>query len=109
MLRSYVNVLERAVSDVMRDFFQDPIVIGQFREIEVELLLETYTTQEMQGLIDFYRTPLGKKTIAVMPEVARKSMERGMEVGKSLAASPKFNQMMSDKILQLMREGKIPN
>ena len=43
------------------------------------------TLDEMKGLIDFYKTPLGKKAISVMPQMTREGMMAGQEWGKAIA------------------------
>ncbi len=42
-----------------------------------------FTRQEVKGLIDFYQTPLGKKTIRTMPQIVNETMFIGQEWGKS--------------------------
>jgi hypothetical protein len=56
----------------------------------VDLAVRTYdkylTTEEINGLIQFYETPLGQKTISVLPklmgEIENESMKRGQEIGR---------------------------
>ncbi len=40
---------------------------------------------EIKGLITFYETPLGRKTIEVMPVMAQEGMKVGQEWGRNLA------------------------
>ncbi len=39
-----------------------------------KLYAETYSTEELEGLIKFYQSPIGKKFIAKQPEMQQKSM-----------------------------------
>ena len=39
-----------------------------------KLYAETYTAEELDGLIKFYKSPIGKKFIQKQPEMQRKSM-----------------------------------
>jgi hypothetical protein len=56
----------------------------------VDLAVRTYdkylTTDEVNGLIQFYETPLGQKTISVLPklmgEIENESMKQGQEIGR---------------------------
>jgi uncharacterized protein len=62
------------------------------KEVKPETLIELtipayakhYTDEEVLQLIDFYRTPLGKKVIEKMPLVAQESYVVGAEWGKKL-------------------------
>ena len=53
------------------------------------------TLEETRGLIRFYKTPLGKKTISVLPKMTQESMQAGQIWGKSLA--PKIQQRVMDR------------
>lgn len=41
----------------------------------IAVYAETFTAQELQGLVDFYKTPVGQSFIAKQPELMRRSME----------------------------------
>lgn len=43
-----------------------------------------FSDQDLKGLIAFYQSPLGKKTIAVMPRVVAESQEAGRQWGEEL-------------------------
>ncbi|WP_313215037.1 DUF2059 domain-containing protein [Soonwooa sp.] len=40
--------------------------------------IKYYTSQDLDELIKFYQTPVGKKTISTLPQI----MQEGMEIGK---------------------------
>jgi hypothetical protein len=56
----------------------------------IDLAVRTYdkylTMEDIDGLIQFYETPLGQKTISVLPkltiEIQTESMKRGQELGR---------------------------
>ena len=106
--RPYSEVLGEALAEVMEAAYSDPETIKQFRDIQIELLMDTYTINEIQELINFYNTPIGKKTIKVMPDITKKSMERGAVIGQNVGNSPKVKEMMDNKIARLKKEGKLP-
>jgi len=57
-----------------------------------------YTQEDVDGMITFYRTPLGQKVISTLPEVSREGFQVGQEWGKK----------KSDEIVkQLRKEGYI--
>lgn len=45
---------------------------------------KNFTHEEIRGLIQFYQTPLGKKSIAVMPQLLAESQEKGRKWGEDL-------------------------
>lgn len=51
------------------------------REPMARLYAEAFTEEEIDGLVTFYRSPLGQKLKETQPELAA----RGMEVGRKLA------------------------
>jgi hypothetical protein len=53
------------------------------------------TLEETNGLIRFYKTPLGRKTISVMPKMTQEGMKAGQEWGQSIG--PKFQQKVLDR------------
>jgi len=43
-----------------------------------------YTTEEINKMIEFYQTPLGKKLVSTMPQIMQASMEAGQSWGKEV-------------------------
>lgn len=52
--------------------------------------------EEIKGLIAFYETPLGRKTVQVMPVMAQEGMKVGREWGQSLV--PQLMQRIDDRL-----------
>jgi uncharacterized protein len=46
----------------------------------IALYAETFTEDELRGMIAFYKTPVGQSWISKQPEVARRSMELGQRL-----------------------------
>lgn len=55
------------------------------KELIVLVYHEHFTREDIRGMIDFYSTDLGKKTIAVMPTLMGQSMQAGQVWGQSIA------------------------
>ncbi len=106
--RPYAAVLEEVALEASEAMFRDPETIERFRKMALDIIMETYTESEIREIVKFYRSPVGKKAVAVMPEVIRKGMERGAAIGQSLGDSPKFEKMLADKVAQFKAEGKLP-
>lgn len=49
--------------------FRKMLSYREILELQAALLARHYTAQELQDLLAFYRTPLGRKVIQVMPDV----------------------------------------
>lgn len=46
--------------------------------------METYTEEEIDKILEFYNTPVGKKMVSTTPEVTKKAMEIGQVWGMEL-------------------------
>lgn len=61
------------------------------KELYCPLYDKYFTTEELRDIVAFYKTPTGKKTILVMPQLFRESMARSNEV-----LTPKITQLMQE-------------
>ncbi len=94
-----------AMEKALRPLMTRALPPGDYREELVELFLEKFDSQadpqqvldmivpiyakhfsdqEIQGLIQFYETPLGKKAVQELPEIAAESREAGRAMGRKL-------------------------
>ncbi len=68
----------------------------------LNLLVPIYDRQfsaaELQQLITFYETDLGKKTITVMPTIMRESLAAGQDWGRNMA--PKLMKRLEERFKQ---------
>ncbi len=88
-----IAIIMESVSEVIiREF---PILLEQF----IPLYDETFTHEEIKQLNEFYETPVGKKTIQVMPELTQKGGALGMKWGESL--TPKIKRDLRKKGISL--------
>lgn len=62
----------------------------------IPIYAKYYTHDEIKGLIKFYETPLGKKTIQTLPMITQESMTAGREWGIKIAT----------KIAERLEEGE---
>lgn len=64
--------------------------VAEMREQVVDLTREVwarhFTTAEIVGLTEFYRTPLGRKLLGKQSLIARESMEDGMQLSQEMAS-----------------------
>jgi len=67
---------------------------------QAQTLAKHYTAEELKKLREFYRSPLGQKTIRTMPEVTKDAMTwvQGMLVEKMPAAMEEFKAAVEPKV-----------
>ena len=54
-------------------------------ELNVPIYMKHFTHEEIKGLVEFYESPIGKKTIEKLPLVMQESMAAGQAWGEKLA------------------------
>jgi hypothetical protein len=67
--------------DVFQEWYKKVFADGEFEAQILELYAKTFSEEELRGLIDFYKSPLGVKALEKMPVL----MRQGMGVGERLA------------------------
>ena len=63
--------------DIMLSYLQRQMSYDRLKPDMISLYENAFTPDELQGLIDFYRTPVGQKSIEVMPGL----MAEGAQLG----------------------------
>ena len=69
------------VNNVVSEAMSAP---GGFVELIIPVYDKHFTTAELDALIAFYKTPVGIKTVSVMPQVTQEAMQIGRQWGQSL-------------------------
>ena len=77
------------------EFFTKHVGWAALKDDFVRIYAETYTEQDVKNLIQFYKTPTGRKTIEAMPALTKKGMEIGQ--AKVQAALPKLKEALGLK------------
>lgn len=73
-----LNVLPEEVDAVINDN------LGTLTELIIGLYHKHFSADEVKEMIRFYSTPLGKKTIEVMPVLMSESFQAGQQWGQSM-------------------------
>jgi hypothetical protein len=82
------------------DAFMKEADMSQLFEKVIPVYEQNFTDDDIQQLIAFYQSPVGKKMIDKMPVIMQQSMQIGSEWGKQL----------SDKVIEkLKQKGYIKN
>lgn len=69
------NPMAREVMDVMAEFTKEFMSWEDLRPEYVRIYRDAYTEAELMELIAFYKTPVGRKTVEITPELVRQSAE----------------------------------
>ena len=81
------------------DRFQAKISEKEIADLVIPVYDRRFSKEEIDGLIAFYETPLGKKVITAMPQVIQESSAAGEVMGRKIA----------EEVVQEMRkDGKMP-
>lgn len=88
MRRANPNLPEKAFTilaeEVSSSIEEELVVKGTLFELTYPIYHRHMSQEDIEGLIAFYKTPLGRKTVAVLPQLTRESMQVGQHWGASL-------------------------
>lgn len=87
------NLTINAEND-FKKLFEKMFASDQFTEAMSDIYLKHYTKPEISELLKFYQTPVGKKTINVMPQIFSQSSQ----IGQTLATK------YQDEIQKIMKK-----
>lgn len=73
------------VPDEWWDRFSDKIDYAELNELVIPIYAQNFTNEELDGIIAFYRTPIGQSVIEKMPAVIQESLSAGQIWGISIA------------------------
>jgi len=75
--------------------FQKHFDADSLNERVIPIYDKYLTTEDLQGLLDYYRSPLGQRMLKALPEVTRESQEAGFALGKK-AAQETMDELKTD-------------
>lgn len=78
-------------SQAINRMFKDPALIDEMMVEIAPLYARNYTVAELKELTTFYRTPLGRKMMALSPRLSAESMAIGQRI-----VAPRLNGMMQE-------------
>lgn len=94
--RQMTNAVKQARPDIPPESFDivaeevnsvisgEMITEGGFVDLIIPVYAKYFTNDELDALIAFYETPVGRKTVGVMPQVTQEAMQIGQRWGQSL-------------------------
>ncbi|MFT8246365.1 DUF2059 domain-containing protein [Roseomonas sp. BN140053] len=75
--------VERAVDELLMPEFR--VRLPEFLDAATAIYVANFTVEELRELAAFYTTPLGAKTIRIMPQMVEQSMAAGQAWGQRVA------------------------
>src|SRR6185295_15603022 len=72
--------------DVFRAWYQKVFASGDLESEVAQLYMGAFSESELRELEAFYKTPIGRKALATLPELMKKGAELGMRRGQEHAA-----------------------
>lgn len=98
-----VTPAQRAVIDDMRAktvaLLKDELSWSIFEPMMLEIYRTTFTESEVQGMLEFYRSPTGKAVIAKMPVVMQASMQATQ--GRMASLQSKMREIQEETVRKL--------
>jgi uncharacterized protein len=88
MLDGTVTAMQDAMPGTPDDFwttFRKQIKPEEFIDLIVPIYAENFDDADLDGLIQFYRSPVGKRLVEKQPAILQQSMAAGQKWGEQLA------------------------
>ena len=85
--KRFLDAFREAYPTIPEEFwnkFAKEIKASDLEDAIVPIYLKYYSEDDLNNLIAFYKTPIGKKVIANMPLIMKESSEAGMKWGKEI-------------------------
>ncbi len=85
--------------DIMREFLTEHMGWASLEPEFVDMYMQAFTQREVEDLIAFYKTPAGKKSIVMVPEL----MKQGAAVGQRRVQEhlPELKQKVQERVQEL--------
>ena len=87
------QILEDEIMTVIRE---EMINNHALNKISYPIYHKYLTLADINALIDFYNSPVGKKVISVMPQITQEAMQGGQQLAQSIG--PKLEKRLNDRL-----------
>lgn len=77
------------ISDEFFNEFVAEVTTDRITEVYIPIYAKYYTESEIDELIKFYKSPVGQKTISVLPDIMKESIDAGGKMGRDIAIKVK--------------------
>jgi hypothetical protein len=72
------------LADLFLQKFQSKIRVEQLLDLTVPIYAKYFSKEEIEGLTRFYQTPLGQKSLSVLPQAVVEMQTESMKLGEKL-------------------------
>jgi hypothetical protein len=90
----------------MSQLITDSVNWEKMKPIMVQVYTETYTDQELEGILTFYRSPAGQAMVAKSPQLMTKTMTLMMQQMSTL--QPQIQQLTKNMATQIQKSPQPP-
>lgn len=105
--KAYSEILVGVVREVLGEYFNDSETQRKLKTAYATIYAEEFTEEELNEMINFYKTDTGKKVLVKLPTVMEKGRQKEVELANGLS-SPKYEQMLMNKLEKLQENGLLP-
>jgi uncharacterized protein len=81
--RKALEVYEKRLPELQKSFedmMSDPKLLQQMEDLVYRVYMKHYTPEDVQAMVAFYKSPVGQKSIRIMPAVVAETMQGTMEI-----------------------------
>lgn len=103
----YREELINAYKEALKEAFYDPEILNSMYRMHAEIYAEEFNKEELEGLLSFYKTPLGKKYMKKQQIIMQKGEKKAESMISSVFATI-FEEKLKTKIDKLHEDGKLP-
>ena len=83
MIVSFKKSFPEAPSDFWDNFVKE-VNVEELTSLIIPIYDKNYSDEDINQLIQFYQSPLGKKVISSMPQIMQESMQAGQVWGEKI-------------------------
>lgn len=87
-MQQFIDQIKQNYPNVSDEFWTEctaEISSDKMTDIYIPIYAKYYTESDLDELIKFYKSPIGQKTLTVMPALMKESMEAGGKMGREVA------------------------
>ncbi|NDV28054.1 DUF2059 domain-containing protein [Desulfovibrio sp. JC010] len=103
----YREPLINAYKEAFKETFYDPEILDSMYLLHAEVYTEEFNKKELEGLLHFYKTPLGKKFAKKQQIIMQKGEKKAEDLLSSVFAN-RFDEKLAPKIEKLQNDGIMP-
>ncbi|WP_223606747.1 DUF2059 domain-containing protein [Chryseobacterium sp. OSA05B] len=91
-MQHQVQEIKKSSPDISDEFFNEfmaEVTTERITELYIPIYSKYYSESEVDDLIRFYKSPVGQKTISVLPAIMKESIEAGQKMGREIGLKVK--------------------